>query len=326
MQTKKECIHVVVGVIRNNHNEILVSRRKPNTHLENFLEIPGGKVEQGELPFEALKRELNEELAIQVTKASQLIQIPYQYTKFKLLLDVFVVDEYTGTIESNEGQEVLWKSIDILDDAEFPEANFGILRAIKLPELYPITPSYSADENYFDHFENIVNKNDIKIIQLRSHELDQEEFRLLAKRCAEKCKKHSVKLILNRELKSIKDLEFTGIHLTSKKLQALNKRPLGSEYIIGASCHNTAEVEKANMLKLDYIFIGPVEQKSNSQTSDVLSWDGFAELSSKSIMPAYALGGMQPNDIPACVQSGGQGIAAIRSFWNAGFKKYSRQV
>lgn len=314
---KNECIHVAVGVIQNNNNEVLVSRRKPNTHLENMLEIPGGKVEQDELSLEALKRELNEELAIQVINATQLMQIPYQYSKCKLLLDVFAIEEYTGTIKSNEGQDIFWQSIDVLNDAEFPEANFGIIRAIKLPNLFPVTPNYSDDQNYFDHLESVISKKDVAILQLRSHELEDQEYRLLAKRCADLCKNYSVKLVLNRELNSIKDLDFAGIHLTSEKLRTLNKRPLGSEYLVGASCHSAEEVEKANRLKLDYIFIGAVQEKKSAKGDGAaLGWGGFSALAKKSVVPAYAIGGMQGSDIKTSAESGGQGIAAIRSFWN----------
>jgi len=313
---KNEVIRVAVGVIRNHENEVLVSRRKPNTHLGNMLEIPGGKVEQGEQPLEALKRELEEELAIQVVDATQLIQVPYQYSKCSLLLDVFEVHEFTGTIKSNEGQDVFWKSIAKLNDAEFPEANSGILRAIKLPKIFPVTPNYSDDQNYFEHFENIVSDKDIEIIQLRSHDLEEAEYNLLAKRCAELCKKHSVKLVLNREISSIENLEYSGVHLTSENLNRLTKRPLADEVLVGASCHNAKEIEKANTLKLDYVFIGAVNEKNNVNNHKKLGWDGFAALAKECAIPAYAIGGMLRSDTTSCGEYGAQGVAAIRSFWD----------
>ena len=93
-------------------------------------------------------------------------------------------------------------------------------------------------------------------------------------------------------------------------------RPLDATKLVGASCHDQKEVEHANMLGLDYIFIGPVIEKNFSENSKTLKWDGFAALSKHSLIPVYAIGGLSVSDIGACVSYGGQGIAAIRSFWD----------
>jgi 8-oxo-dGTP diphosphatase len=60
-------IHVVVGVVFNNKQECLLSRRKAGTHLGGLLEFPGGKVEKQESAENALRRELLEEVGISVS-------------------------------------------------------------------------------------------------------------------------------------------------------------------------------------------------------------------------------------------------------------------
>lgn len=309
-------VHVVVAIIQNSLQEVLVSRRKSDAHLGGLLEFPGGKVEKNEASADALRRELAEELNIQLIKSTPLIQIPYTYSDRKILLDAYLVSEYSGDVTAHEGQKIYWKSIKSLSDDDFPAANYGLIRALKLPKIFPVTPNYSQNPgNFLMKFESVVSKDSINIIQLRSHELELSEYVKLAKQCAALCSNYGVRLIVNNEVNSLNESQAAGIHLTSDKLLSTKKRPLDATKLVGASCHNLIEVEHANMLGLDYIFIGPVIEKNFSENSKTLEWDGFAELSKHSLIPAYAIGGLSETDIDACVSHGGHGIAAIRSFW-----------
>ena len=166
-----------------------------------------------------------------------------------------------------------------------------------------------------NHFENVISRNDSKIIQLRAHAISNSAYSKLAKQCFDLCNQYKTKLILNRELEYIENLNYSGVHLTSINLLKFEKRPLGSNHIFGASCHDAKEVEKANTLKLDYIFIGPVLDKAENRKAKTLGWDGFARLSRMSSIPAYAIGGMDLGMLEMSIHSGGQGIAAIRAFW-----------
>jgi len=312
-----ESIHVVVAIIKNSKHEVLVSRRKSDTHLGDLLEFPGGKVEKNETSANSLRRELLEELNIQLIKSTPLIQVPYVYSDRKILLDAYLVSEYSGDVTAHEGQKIYWKSIDSLNDDDFPAANYGLIRALKLPKIFPVTPSYSQDPgNFLMKFENVVSQDSVNIIQLRSHELGSSEYMKLAKKCAVLCGDYEVQLILNSEVNSLNESQIAGIHLTSNKLLSTKTRPLDATKLVGASCHDQKEVEHANMLGLDYIFIGPVIEKNFSENSKTLEWDGFAALSKHSLIPAYAIGGLSESDIDVCVNHGGQGIAAIRSFWD----------
>lgn len=310
-------MHVVIGIIQNSNKEVLVSRRKSDAHLGGLLEFPGGKVEKNESPVRALRREVKEELNVDIVNATPLIQIPYSYSDRKIFLDAYLVDEYSGNVSGHEGQEIYWKKIEVLDDDEFPAANYGVIRALQLPKTFPITPNYSEDSDKFlTNFEHVVSNEFIHIIQLRSHELKTSDYIDLAQQCAELCLKYSVQLILNRGLDALDESQVAGIHLTSHVLLNTNKRPLGKQYLVGASCHNLHEIEHANKLKLDYVFIGPVIEKNHSDNCAKLEWDGFAALTSNSIIPVYAIGGLSGADLDLSIRSGGQGIAAIRKFWN----------
>jgi 8-oxo-dGTP diphosphatase len=316
---KQENMHIVIGIIKNSNKEVLVSRRKSDAHLGGLLEFPGGKVEKNESPVAALRREIKEELNIDVVNATPLIQIPYSYSDRNILLDAYLIDEYSGSVSGYERQEIFWKKIEVLNYDKFPDANFGVIRALQLPKIFPVTPNFSEDsEKYLTNFEEVASNQSTHIIQLRSHDLGLLDYIKLAKQCADICRRCSVKLILNREVGAIHELLAAGVHLTSDKLLNTTMRPLDENYLVGASCHNLEEIVHANSLRLDYIFIGPVVEKNNNSSCVKLNWDGFSNLSIKSLIPVYAIGGLGVDDLNISTRHGGQGVAAIRYFWDTG--------
>lgn len=123
-------VHVAVGVIVNDAGEVCIARRPEGKHLAGLWEFPGGKVEHGESVFEALKRELNEELAITIKGAAPLVKIDFQYPEKSVCLDVHIVQNFSGVAHGRESQEVRWVKKDKLQGYDFPEANEAILEAL----------------------------------------------------------------------------------------------------------------------------------------------------------------------------------------------------
>ena len=121
-------ILVAVGIISNDKNKILITRRAKNAMHGNKWEFPGGKVEFKESVYEALCRELKEEIQITVTAAEPLIQVPYNYGEVSVLLDVWKVIDYTGHVQSGEGQPFRWVSTSKLHQYTFPAANWVIIQ------------------------------------------------------------------------------------------------------------------------------------------------------------------------------------------------------
>ena len=124
-------IHVAVGVIINRNREILVARRHDNQHQGGLWEFPGGKVNQGENVRQALKRELLEEVNIDVRESAALLKIQHDYGDKQVLLDVWVVSVFAGDAYGREGQPVKWISVGELDTHAFPEANLEIINQVK---------------------------------------------------------------------------------------------------------------------------------------------------------------------------------------------------
>jgi 8-oxo-dGTP diphosphatase len=124
-------VHVAVAVIVDQQQQVLIALRKPEQHQGGLWEFPGGKVEPNESVFDALRREINEELSLQINSAEPLIKIEHQYSDKSVLLDVWWVDQFVGTAIGNEGQAIKWCDISQLHLQSFPAANDAIVSAVQ---------------------------------------------------------------------------------------------------------------------------------------------------------------------------------------------------
>lgn len=106
--TAREPLHVLVGLIRDERDRWLVNRRRPGTDLAGFWEFPGGKRQTGETPLAALRRELDEELGIDVLTAEPWLRLEHDYPDKTVLLDVWRVLDYRGEVGAREGQALDW--------------------------------------------------------------------------------------------------------------------------------------------------------------------------------------------------------------------------
>ncbi|HET8807413.1 MAG TPA: 8-oxo-dGTP diphosphatase MutT [Methylophaga sp.] len=124
-------LQVAVGVIVNADKQILIARRQAHQHQGDRWEFPGGKREADESRLAALKRELNEEVGLQVLDARDLLQIDHDYTDRKVTLDVWLVERFSGEVHGREGQQIKWCPLAELEQHDFPAANGAIVTAIK---------------------------------------------------------------------------------------------------------------------------------------------------------------------------------------------------
>ena len=123
-------LHVAVGVIVR-QQQVLLSLRAKHQHQGDKWEFPGGKVEAGESVQQALQRELAEELAITVQSARPLMEVRHAYPERTVLLDIWLVDGFSGEPVGQEGQPVRWFAIDSLHQLTFPDANQAIVERLQ---------------------------------------------------------------------------------------------------------------------------------------------------------------------------------------------------
>jgi len=132
-------VHVAVGVITStndyNQTQYFLTKRLNNAHQGGKWEFPGGKVEKDETIAQTLARELKEEVNIEVLSCQPLIIINHDYGDKKVRLEVFVVDNFIGEPNAQEGQEQSWFTLEEFNDLDFPKANEGIIAKLATHNL-----------------------------------------------------------------------------------------------------------------------------------------------------------------------------------------------
>jgi 8-oxo-dGTP diphosphatase len=111
---------------------VLLTRRPPSKPMAGLWEFPGGKVEPGERPEDALIRELKEELGIEVREAclSPLMFASHSYDDFQLLMPLWVCRRWDGFVKPDEGQECAWVRPERLRDYPMPPADMPLIPSL----------------------------------------------------------------------------------------------------------------------------------------------------------------------------------------------------
>jgi len=126
--------HKIIGVavIWNDKGQILIDRRRSGGTMGGLWEFPGGKVEPSETVEECIKREIYEELGIEIEVGKHLITIDHTYTHLRVTLTVHNCRYLGGVPQPIECEEIRWVTLDELDQYAFPEANTQIIAALSL--------------------------------------------------------------------------------------------------------------------------------------------------------------------------------------------------
>ena len=123
----------------------------------------------------------------------------------------------------------------------------------------------------------------------------------------------SARVLVNGDTVLAQAIGADGVHLRAAQLAALERRP--ALPLVGASCHDASELEKAGSLGCDFAVLGPVAATLTHPGAPALGWTAFAERASASTIPVYALGGMAPADLALARSHGAQGVAFQRAAW-----------
>jgi len=122
-------ISVVAGILRHG-SRFLAARRPEGGSMGGLWEFPGGKIEAGENPDTALRRELEEELGITVLEASEWRVHEHHYPDKSVRLHFFHIHMFRGEPQSKEGQLLAWVSPSEACNLPFLEADLEILREL----------------------------------------------------------------------------------------------------------------------------------------------------------------------------------------------------
>ncbi len=127
-------IKVTAAIIVEN-GKVLIAKRKPPGRMPGMWEFPGGKIEDGETPKQCLKRELHEELEIDVVVGDYFATSLHKYDFYTVELMAYRVKIVAGEIKLNDHAEVAWVEADGLGRYEFAPADIPFVDMIRRNEI-----------------------------------------------------------------------------------------------------------------------------------------------------------------------------------------------
>ena len=105
----RQRIHVAAGILLDSSGQVLIGQRPAqSTHSPEYWEFPGGKLEVGETAYEALKRELAEEIGVTVADAVLLSMHSHEYRERHVVLYFFLSRHWHGDVQPLDGQQLAW--------------------------------------------------------------------------------------------------------------------------------------------------------------------------------------------------------------------------
>ncbi len=130
---KDRIVRVVAAVIREpgEGDERVFATARGYGEYKGWWEFPGGKIEEGETPQEALVREIREELTAEIEVGDLLKTVEYDYPKFHLSMDCFWATIKSGQLELKEAEEARWLTLDDIDSVKWLPADRELIEDIK---------------------------------------------------------------------------------------------------------------------------------------------------------------------------------------------------
>ena len=308
-------VRVAAAVIERGDGHVLLAQRPPGKVYAGYWEFPGGKLEAGETPEQALVRELREELGIVVRHASPWLVQEFVYPHAHVALHFFRVRAFDGEPVGHDGQAFAWQDPHALTVSPMLPANTRVLAALRLPAVYAITCAGDVGEDEFLARAERALAGGVRLVQLREKQWDAARRNAFAARLNALAVRHGARVLLNGEAAEARALELAGVHWTAQRLADATSRP--HDLLVAASCHTHAEVMHASALELDLVVLGPVLATPTHADAVTLGFDGFARAIAGTRVPVYALGGMRPGDLDAAIAHGAHGIAMRRYAWPA---------
>ena len=123
-------VAAVIKAVNKNGEDIIFATQRGYGEFKDGWEFPGGKIEEGETPQEALKREIMEELDTEISVGELIDTIEYDYPTFHLAMDCFWCEVIKGNLVLKEAEDAKWLKKNELDKVDWLPADVELIGKI----------------------------------------------------------------------------------------------------------------------------------------------------------------------------------------------------
>ncbi|MDB5806177.1 MAG: thiamine monophosphate synthase [Betaproteobacteria bacterium] len=294
--------------------DYLLAQRPQGKAYAGYWEFPGGKVEPGETHLEAIKREIREELDIEILDAVPWMVRRHVYEHASVELHFFRVTAWRGQPRGLENQRFVFQSPGQESVGPMLPANGPLLRGVALPTVYGITSAAGlGSAGMLARLEAALARG-LRLVQVREPGMPREALRAFCVEVVARCHAHGAQVLVNGDAALADAVGADGVHLPSRDLMRLNRKPECA--LVGASIHNAEELAQAERLECDFAVLGAVLPTRTHPDAPPLGWEGYVRIAGAATLPVFALGGLTLADAGVARKHGAHGVAMLRGAWD----------
>ena len=124
-------VAAIIKAVNDKGENIIFATQRGYGEFKGGWEFPGGKIEDGENPEDALKREIMEELGIEIKVGDMIDTIEYDYPNFHLSMDCFLAEIVSGDLVLKEHEDAKWLTKEELDTVDWLPADITLIEKIR---------------------------------------------------------------------------------------------------------------------------------------------------------------------------------------------------
>jgi 8-oxo-dGTP diphosphatase len=307
-----EVLEVAVAVVRNAQGHVLLAERTPRQISAGFWELPGGKIDAGETPLAAARRELLEEVGVHAEALSASSTYEHRFPTRRLRLHFFEVTRWRGEARGREGQRVAWA------DARHPPqpllpSNVRMLARLSLAPLLVRVELEHGRDAWAECAAAVAHLPAIADVVFAAPSLPAGQRAQLGRRLAAALKSRDARLFLSGGVADARHAGLPDICSDGAELGRLSARPSARAWIVEAA--DSQALAQARALGSDAVII-PAAPGSAGRAPD---WQFVRRTIEAARLPCYIAGALDSADLAAARAVGAIGIVVAADAYRGRF-------